>query len=114
MNFLNNFSIASRLITGFLLCALLTLILGILGYQSAASMQDLSRDMHDNQLVPVMDIANANMQAIYHHRMLFAHALEPDEGKMTKMREVMAGHEAKMKELLNKYRATDLTQPEKD
>ncbi|QBC43145.1 methyl-accepting chemotaxis protein [Iodobacter fluviatilis] len=114
MNILNQFSIGGRLLAGFLSCAIITLILGILGYHSAASMQDLTEDMHNNQLVPILDLANANMQAIYHHRAVYAIALETDDKKMAKIEEGMKANESKLKELLDKYRATSLTPPEAD
>ncbi|MEN9659909.1 MAG: hypothetical protein RL571_3374, partial [Pseudomonadota bacterium] len=106
MNILNQFSVGGRLLAGFLSCALITLILGIVGFHSAASMQHLTADMHDNQLVPIMDLSDANMQAIYHHRALYAIALETDDNKMAKLEEGMKGNESKLKELLDKYRAT--------
>ncbi|MEN9659579.1 MAG: hypothetical protein RL571_3044, partial [Pseudomonadota bacterium] len=109
MNILNQFSIGGRLLAGFLSCALITLILGIVGFHSAASMQELTADMHDNQLVPIMDLSDANMQAIYHHRAMYAIALETDDNKMAKLEEGMKGNESKLKELLDKYRATSLT-----
>ncbi|MCX7205106.1 MAG: methyl-accepting chemotaxis protein [Proteobacteria bacterium] len=112
MNILNQFSIGGRLLAGFLFCALITLILGVLGFHSAASMQALTKDMHDNQLVPIMDLANANRQAIYHHRAVYAIALETDDNKMAKLEEGMKANESKQKELLDKYRATSLTPPE--
>ncbi len=112
MNILNQFAIGGRLLAGFLSCALITLILGILSFHSAASMQELTADMHDNQLVPIMDLANANMQAIYHHRALYAIALETDDNKMAKLEEGMKANESKQKELIDKYRATSLTPPE--
>jgi methyl-accepting chemotaxis protein len=114
MNILNQFSIGGRLLAGFLSCAIITLILGILGYHSAAAMQDLTADMHDNQLVPILDLANANMQAIYHHRAVYALSLETDDNKMAKLEEGMKANESKQKELLDKYRATSLTPPEVD
>jgi methyl-accepting chemotaxis protein len=114
MNILNQFSIGGRLLAGFLSCAIITLILGILGYHSAAAMQDLTADMHDNQLVPILDLANANMQAIYHHRAVYAIALETDDNKMAKLEEGMKANESKQKELIDKYRATSLTPPEVD
>ncbi|MDW5416992.1 methyl-accepting chemotaxis protein [Iodobacter sp. CM08] len=113
MSFLSNFAISTRLIIGFLLCALLTLILGILGFQGAASMQHLTLEMHDNELLPVITVANANMAAIYHHRALYAYALEPDDAKMAKIKDRISTQEAKMKTLLDQYRATDLSPEEK-
>ncbi|AZN37844.1 methyl-accepting chemotaxis protein [Iodobacter ciconiae] len=112
MNILNQFSIGGRLLTGFLSCAIITLILGTLGFHSAASMQALTADMHNNQLVPIMDLANANMQAIYHNRAVYAISLETDDNKMAKIDEEMKTNESKLKELLDKYRATTLTPPE--
>jgi methyl-accepting chemotaxis protein len=114
MSFLSNVAISTRLIVGFLLCALLTLILGVLGYQGAASMQQLTKEMHTNQLLPVIDVANANMAAIYHHRGLYAYGLEPDDAKMAKIKESMGSHEARMKSLLDKYRASHLSPSEQD
>ncbi|MBY0446963.1 MAG: MCP four helix bundle domain-containing protein [Burkholderiales bacterium] len=112
MNILNQFSIGGRLLAGFLSCALITLILGVLGFLSAASMQELTTNMHDNQLTPIADLANANMQAIYHHRAVYAITLETDDAKMAKISDGMKANEKKLKELLDKYRATSLTPPE--
>ncbi|AMC36735.1 methyl-accepting chemotaxis protein [Janthinobacterium sp. B9-8] len=114
MSFLSNVAISTRLIVGFLLCAFLTLVLGILGYQGAASMQQLTYEMHTNQLLPVIDVANTNMAAIYHHRALYAYGLEPDDAKMAKIKESMNSHEAKMKSLLDKYRASQLSPSEEE
>ncbi|MBM5573792.1 HAMP domain-containing protein [Deefgea sp. CFH1-16] len=73
-----------------------------------------SVNMYDNQLTPIMDLANANMAAIYHHRALYAYAVEPDEKKMETILASISSYEANYKKLLDKYRATSLTQTEID
>jgi methyl-accepting chemotaxis protein len=114
MRFLSNMAISTRLIVGFLLCAFLTFILSVLGYQGAASMQQLTQNMYTNQLLPIIDISDIHINSIYHHRAVYAYILEPDTGKMVKIREDLNNHEVKMKTLLDKYRATRLTPAEQE
>ncbi|MDW5416991.1 methyl-accepting chemotaxis protein [Iodobacter sp. CM08] len=114
MILLREYSIFKRLISGFLLCSLLTLIVGVLGILATKDMFDESINMYDNQLVPIMDLANANMEAIYHNRTLYAHALESDDKKMDLILQSMSEHEKKYNALIDKYRSTSLTPTEKE
>ena len=53
------------------------------------------------------------MQAIYHNRSLFDYVIEPTQSGMDKIARDMDLHEQKMAALLDKYRATQLSEPEK-
>ncbi|MBA4108273.1 MAG: hypothetical protein C0487_01570 [Leptothrix sp. (in: Bacteria)] len=112
MEFFRKARISSRMLVLAILSGLLTLAVGIVGLTQSSRINDMLNGMYDNNLVPVADIANANMQAIYHHRAMLTYVAQPD-GEV--MKRIAAGAEknlAKMKELLDKYRKTELTPAE--
>jgi len=114
MVFLQSFSVRARL--GFLafLGALMCLAMGAVGLTATARLNDRLSNMYANNLVPVGDIGNANMQAIYHNRALLTYVIESRKDEMDKIAKGMAANEAKMGALLNKYRQTELTPKESE
>ncbi|MGG5826191.1 methyl-accepting chemotaxis protein [Aeromonas salmonicida] len=112
-NLLRQISIKTRLIVSFLLLNLILIGMGLYGKQNTATVNDMLNSMYLNNLTPITDIANANMQAIYHNRSLFDYVIEPTQPGMDNIASQMDGYEQKMNTLLNKYRATELTEPEK-
>ncbi|TNJ11823.1 chemotaxis protein [Aeromonas veronii] len=112
MDWLRTISIKLRL--SLLLAALLATMfgMGLSQKQSADTINDMLNNMYLNQLVPITDVANANMQAIYHHRELFNYVIEPKQSEMDRIAGVMDKYETQMMALLNKYRATELTPDE--
>ncbi|MEN9532127.1 MAG: hypothetical protein RIQ83_1351 [Pseudomonadota bacterium] len=112
-NLLRQISIKTRLIVSFLLLNLILLGVGLYGKQNTAKVDGMLNSMYLNNLTPIADIANANMQAIYHNRSLFDYVIEPTQPGMDRIASQMDGYEQKMNTLLNKYRATYLTAPEK-
>ena len=112
MDFLRKARISSRLLALAILSGLLTTVVGIVGLTQTARINELVSSMHDNNLVPVADIANANMQAIYHHRAMLTHLAEEDRERMKRTEADAEKNLVKMKELLDKYRKTDLTPQE--
>jgi methyl-accepting chemotaxis protein len=84
------------------------------GVAATDHVNQMLNSMYDNNLVPIQDVANANMQAIYHNRSLYAYVIESDQKKMDLITKDMEENDQKMKELLDKYRKTSLTQPEMD
>ncbi|WP_421174253.1 methyl-accepting chemotaxis protein [Aeromonas enteropelogenes] len=112
-NLLRQLSIKTRLIVSFLLINLILIGVGLYGKQNTNTVNDMLNDMYLNILTPITDVANANMQAIYHNRSLFDYVIEPTQSGMDKIAKDMDLHEQKMAVLLNKYRATELTETEK-
>lgn len=112
MDWLRTISIKLRL--SLLLAALLATMfgMGLSQKQSADIINDMLNNMYLNQLVPITDVANANMQAIYHHRELFNYVIESKQSEMDRIAGVMDKYETQMMALLNKYRATELTPDE--
>jgi len=112
MSTLNSISIRTRLLGLLIASALLTLVVGVFGVTRTAEVNDMLNAMYDDNLVPVADIANANMQAIYHNRSLYDLVIEPDAQAMDRIAERMDGHIAKLNQLLGAYRKTALTPAE--
>ncbi len=112
-NLLRQLSIKTRLIVSFLLLNLILIGVGLYGKQNTNTINDMLNDMYLNILTPITDVANANMQAIYHNRSLFDYVIEPTQSGMDKIARDMDLHEQKMAALLDKYRATQLSEPEK-
>jgi methyl-accepting chemotaxis protein len=112
MNLLTKSSIASRLLALALLGAAITLAVGLFGLSRMSQVNDMLNSMYENNLVPIEDVANANMQAIYHNRELYDYIIETDKPGMDKIGAQMKEHEAQMHALLGKYRKTELTPKE--
>ena len=84
MNWFNDLRIRTKMIGGFFIVIVLTLIVGITGIRSSAQINDMLNNMYDNNLVPIAYIANANMQAIYQNRSLYDYVIETDPNEMKK------------------------------
>jgi len=75
---------------------------------------DMLNEMYASNLVPVGDVANANMEAIYHNRSLYAYVIETSQPKMDAIGAEMDKNIQRMDTLINKYKKTDLTPREVD
>ncbi|MFG6447609.1 methyl-accepting chemotaxis protein [Roseateles sp. BYS180W] len=111
---LSDFRVGTRLLAVTLTGALLTLAVGLFGLSRLQQVAELLDDMYANQLVPITTVANANMQAIYQNRALYAYVIETDQRGMVAIGKTMDDHVAKMNELLDRYRKTELTPKEVD
>jgi methyl-accepting chemotaxis protein len=108
-----NLNLSRKFISGFLVTAFFTLVVGILGISSAGTINGMLNSMYENNLVRIKDVTNAEMQAVYHNRDLYDYIIEADKAGMDRIAKVLDEHEAKMQELLEKYGKTQLTDPEK-
>ncbi|WP_241462325.1 MCP four helix bundle domain-containing protein, partial [Aeromonas finlandensis] len=113
INLIRQLSIKTRLMVAFLLVNLILIGVGLYGKQNTSVINNMLNDMYLNMLTPIKDLSNANMQAIYHNRSLFDYVIEPTKPGMDNIAVQMDGYEQKMNELINEYRATELTAPEK-
>ncbi|MGH6646773.1 methyl-accepting chemotaxis protein [Aquabacterium sp.] len=112
MEFFRKARISSRMLALALMSGLLTLAIGLVGLTQSSRINDMVNSMYDENLVPVADIANANMEAIYHHRAMLTYVAQPDREVMKRIAAGADKNLAKMKELLDKYRKTQLTPAE--
>ncbi|MFW9265624.1 methyl-accepting chemotaxis protein [Pseudomonas sp. NR3] len=106
-------SVATKLGLGFASVISITLIIALVGLAGGNNINTMLNEMYANNLVPIKDVANANMQAIYHNRALYDYLIS-DKTELDKIVENMDRNKAKMAGLLDKYNKTYLTDREKD
>ncbi|MFJ5235637.1 methyl-accepting chemotaxis protein [Pseudomonas neuropathica] len=106
-------SVAMKLGLGFASVIFITLIIALVGLVGGNNINTMLNEMYANNLVPIKDVANANMQAIYHNRGLYDYLIS-DKVELDKIVEGMDRNKAKMTELLDKYAKTYLTDRERD
>ena len=106
---LDNTRVITRLLAIVALSTAFTLAVGLMGVWRTAQLDGLIDRMYDTNLVPVGDVANANMQAIYHNRALHAYVIEPSQPKMDAIGAEMEKNVRQMDTLINKYKQTELT-----
>ncbi|WP_318013535.1 methyl-accepting chemotaxis protein [Paucibacter sp. Y2R2-4] len=111
---ISDYSIRTRLIGLSLISILFTLAVGLFGINQVGKVNHLVNEMFASDLITVADVANANMQAIYHNRALYAYVIESEQSGMDKVGQTMQGYEAGMHKVLEKYRKTNLTTKEID
>jgi methyl-accepting chemotaxis protein len=109
---LDNARVITRLLAIVALSAVFTLAIGLMGMWRTSQVNDMLNSMYDTNLVPVGDVANANMQAIYHNRALLSYVIEAEKAEMGKIAGEMDKNIAEMDKLINKYKATELSQRE--
>lgn len=114
MDWFHNLQVRTKLVFSFSILMVLLVILTLTSYHSTKAMAQLVKNMHANQLVPIRDLANANMQAIYMNRALYRYVLEPSEESRRTNAGNMLRYEKQLNKLLDAYRNTNLTQPEID
>jgi methyl-accepting chemotaxis protein len=114
MRYLESLTVRLRLIVLASLGAVLSLAIGAEGLMTLSQVNDRLSDMYENNLVPVGDLGNSNMQAIYHNRALLTYVIESKQTEMDKISLKLATYESRMAALLDKYRKTELTPQERE
>jgi methyl-accepting chemotaxis protein len=114
MAWLRNQTLVVRLNLSFIAVALLAAIIGGVGLRALHQTRDMLTDMYDNQLLPINQVMQANEEALYHNRGLLFYIVETDPKEMDKIGERMATREKNLFEQLKLYRATELSEPEKE
>ena len=109
-----NLKLAIKLALGFGLVILVTIVVALQGIRGMTLAKKMLHSIYDNNLISIRNIANANMQAIYHNRNLYDFVLEEDKDEMKKIADNMEKNVVGMNEFLNKYRQTNLTKEEKE
>jgi len=112
MQALQRLKISARMLVLAATGGLLTLLVGVIGLTQAMRINDMLNSMYATNLVPTADVANANMQAIYHNRGLLLHVGETKPEDLERTQAQMNQNLKEYKELLDRYRKTFLTPPE--
>jgi methyl-accepting chemotaxis protein len=114
MNFLNLLRMRTRLLGAFAITTLITLMIGLLGIVSTSQQADVSSRMYDNQLIPIRDLSDAKLQALYQSRNLMDYVIQSDPATISRLKGLMDERAKGYKALMDKYRATALSSREKE
>ncbi|PHV11363.1 methyl-accepting chemotaxis protein [Chitinimonas sp. BJB300] len=111
---LEQFSIKAKILGLIMLGMAAMLIVGFVGSQRTAEMNDLTVDMYKNALQPIQWLAVANQYATYISRSDYRHLSEYEQAKYDEIASLRQKQATEMNRLLDLYRKTTLTPPEVD
>ncbi|WP_242897938.1 methyl-accepting chemotaxis protein [Aeromonas hydrophila] len=106
--------VRTKLVFSFSILMVLLVVLSLTSYYSTRTMVQLVSNMHANQLLPIKDIANANIYAVYQNRALYRYIGEVDTDLKAQALVNVDKFEKGMWDFLASYRKTYLTQREVD
>uniref|UniRef100_UPI0038CF964E methyl-accepting chemotaxis protein n=1 Tax=Aeromonas hydrophila TaxID=644 RepID=UPI0038CF964E len=106
--------VRTKLVFSFSILMVLLVVLSLTSYYSTRTMVQLVSNMHANQLLPIKDIANANIYAVYQNRALYRYIGEVDPDLKAQALVNVDKFEKGMWDFLASYRKTYLTQREVD
>ncbi|MFM5114766.1 methyl-accepting chemotaxis protein [Aeromonas hydrophila] len=114
MDWFHNLQVRTKLVFSFSILMVLLVVLSLTSYYSTRTMVQLVSNMHANQLLPIKDIANANIYAVYQNRALYRYIGEVDPDLKAQALVNVDKFEKGMWDFLASYRKTYLTQREVD
>ncbi|WP_406569275.1 methyl-accepting chemotaxis protein [Aeromonas hydrophila] len=114
MDWFHNLQVRTKLVFSFSIIMVLLVVLSLTSYYSTRTMMQLVSNMHANQLLPIKDIANANIYAVYQNRALYRYIGEVDPDLKAQALVNVDKFEKGMWDFLASYRKTYLTQREVD
>ncbi|WP_270826355.1 methyl-accepting chemotaxis protein [Aeromonas sp. Y318-1] len=114
MDWFHNLQVRTKLVFSFSILMVLLVVLSLTSYYSTRTMVQLVSNMHANQLLPIKDIANANIYAVYQNRALYRYIGEVDPDLKAQALVNVDKFEKGMWDFLVSYRKTYLTQREVD
>ncbi|APJ15774.1 TPA: methyl-accepting chemotaxis protein [Aeromonas hydrophila] len=114
MDWFHNLQVRTKLVFSFSILMVLLVVLSLTSYYSTRTMVQLVSNMHANQLLPIKDIANANIYAVYQNRALYRYIGEVDTDLKAQALVNVDKFEKGMWDFLASYRKTYLTQREVD
>ncbi|MGN5261700.1 methyl-accepting chemotaxis protein [Aeromonas hydrophila] len=114
MDWFHNLQVRTKLVFSFSILMVLLVVLSLTSYYSTRTMVQLVSNMHANQLLPIKDIANANLYAVYQNRALYRYIGEVDPDLKAQALVNVDKFEKGMWDFLASYRKTYLTQREVD
>lgn len=117
MTWLQNSKLSSKLIAAFALCALITLIVGMLGGRGVSQLSDSLKLVFSNNLVSVANTAEAKSKAIAQLKDLYAliaaHAQNDSQSVRDQIRQSMNTNLADSEKAFAIYRKTPLSDDER-
>lgn len=117
MTILRNAKLSSRLVTSFVTCATITLVVGLMGYVGITELHRRLDGITTNNLVSVYQTSNARANTVAHYRdlhqaLLFKYA-KSESVKYDAAVGSMAENQAEVEKLFKEYRQTPLADDER-
>ncbi|MBI6767921.1 methyl-accepting chemotaxis protein [Pseudomonas syringae] len=117
MNLLRGTMLSTRLISAFVVCAVITLGVGLVGYTGITGLKNSVDGIVNNNLVSVYNTSNARSNAIAHyrdlHRALLYKFAKADQAKYDETLKSLADNQKEVEQLFNAYRQTPLEDDER-
>ncbi|MCF5734590.1 HAMP domain-containing protein [Pseudomonas syringae] len=117
MNLLRGTMLSTRLISAFVVCAVVTLGVGLVGYTGITGLKNSVDGIVSNNLVSVYNTSNARSNAIAHyrdlHRALLYKFAKADQAKYDETLKSLADNQKEVEQLFNAYRQTPLEDDER-
>jgi methyl-accepting chemotaxis protein len=112
VNFLNQLRMRTRLLGAFAIATAITLVIGVLGVNATSRQADTTASLYDNQLMPMRELANANMQALYMSRNLIDYVIQFDPNAIASFKSRMDMRMKNYQGHMERYTAADLSAEE--
>ncbi|MFO7448263.1 MAG: methyl-accepting chemotaxis protein [Ignavibacteriaceae bacterium] len=114
MKWFNNLKLSKKLISSFILIAVIAALIGLIGYSSLTSIDENNEDLYNNRVIPIKDLGTAS-EAFLMVRVNLLYAMVVDErGKKEDYLKDSKNRSAVVDQLFDKYSKTNLTDEEKD
>lgn len=117
MNLLRGTMLSTRLISAFVVCAVVTLGVGFIGYTGITGLKNSVDGIVNNNLISVYSTSNARSNAIAHyrdlHRALLFKFAKADQAKYEDVIRSLADNQQEVEQLFKIYRKTPLQDDER-
>lgn len=117
MNLLRGTMLSTRLISAFVVCAVVTLGVGFIGYTGITGLKNSVDGIVNNNLISVYSTSNARSNAIAHyrdlHRALLFKFAKADQAKYEDIIRSLADNQQEVEQLFKIYRQTPLQDDER-
>ncbi|BBN63576.1 MCP four helix bundle domain-containing protein [Pseudomonas sp. KUIN-1] len=117
MNLLRGTMLSTRLISAFVVCAVVTLGVGFIGYTGITGLKNSVDGIVNNNLISVYSTSNARSNAIAHyrdlHRALLFKFAKADQAKYEDVIRSLADNQQEVEQLFKIYRQTPLQDDER-
>ncbi len=117
MDALRSIKLSTRLISAFVVCAIITLGVGLLGHLGVVTLKTTINEIVGNNLVSVYNTGNARASALAYSRSLHAALLykytKADSVQFDTAVQSMSGHQKEVERLFKEYRQTPLADDER-
>ncbi|WP_455382147.1 methyl-accepting chemotaxis protein [Salinispira pacifica] len=113
MQWFRNMGLAAKLISSFALITAIAVVVGVLGILNIRTVNGMLNGMYRENLLPVIYVSDANLQAVYENRGLYNYIVEKDAATMSQIAADNEKRRNAVSDDLSKYKQTSLSDEER-